>query len=60
MTSAMQNGHNIWNFDWEESLQVRFSGNEYNRFSKEFAESADRIKYGIRPVGDYMHILTEK
>jgi hypothetical protein len=43
MTSAMQNGHNISNFDWEESLQVRFNGNEYNRFSKEFAESADRI-----------------
>ena len=50
----------IWNFDWEELLQVRFSGNEYNRFSKEFAESADRIKYGIRTVGDYMNTLTEK
>jgi hypothetical protein len=43
MTSAMQNGRNIGNFNWEELLQVRFNGNEYNRFSKELAESADRI-----------------
>ena len=43
MTSATQNGCNICNFDWEESLQVRFNGNENNRYSKEFAESADRI-----------------
>jgi hypothetical protein len=40
MTSAMQNEHNIWNFDWDESVQARFNGNEYNRSSKEFAESA--------------------
>jgi len=24
-------------------LQIKFNGNEYNRFSKECAESADRI-----------------